>query len=386
MPDTVMIVAGETSGELYGALLAASLRKKIPELQIIGIGGLRMQAAGVRLVAGIASAFGLAEALSALRELRKSFQKAVAALQEEKPSVLVLIDYPDFNLRLAAKAKQLNIKVLYYVSPQVWAWRRNRIYRIARLVDRMAVILPFEVDIYRETGLECEFVGHPVNDEIRGDGIRGMAADNSRQKQALGLDPARPLLSLLPGSRTHEIDRLLPVLAALMEVFSSEFRDFQFCIPFAPNTDLGKYEALLEPLRKRGVMINQGRSLEVMAASDCAVLASGTATLQAVLLNLPIVVIYKVSLLTQLIGRLLIHARFMTLANILADREVVREFLQGQVTLPNIMAELRKILTDSRHKAGLMDSYREIQDIFSSRHASDRVAEMVVEMAGWKNR
>jgi lipid-A-disaccharide synthase len=380
MPETVMIVAGETSGELYGALLATALRKKIPDIEIVGIGGRRMQEAGVRLVAGIASAFGVAEAISALRELRKSFRNAVVALTEEKPSVLVLIDYPDFNLRLADKAKQLGIKVLYYVSPQVWAWRRNRIYRIARLVDRMAVILPFEVDIYRETGLDCEFVGHPVFDEIR-----GVGSDRSRLKQGLGLDPARPLLSLLPGSRTHEIDRLLPVLAALLDVFSSEFRDFQFCIPFAPNTDLANYEALLEPLKKRGVVINQGRSLEVLAASDSAVLASGTATLQAVLLNVPIVVIYKVSLLTQLIGRLLIHTRFMTLANILADREVVREFLQGEVTLPNIMEELRKILSDGRHRDTMLDSYREIQDIFRSRHASERVAEMVIEMAGWKN-
>jgi lipid-A-disaccharide synthase len=380
MPESVMIVAGETSGELYGALLAESLRKRIPDLQIIGIGGRRMQSAGVRLVAGIASAFGVAEAVSALRELRKSFQNAVGALKEEKPSVLVLIDYPDFNLRLAEKARQLGIKVLYYVSPQVWAWRRKRIYRIARLVDRMAVILPFEVDIYRETGLDCEFVGHPVFDEIR-----GMAADKSRLKQQLGLDPGRPLLSLLPGSRTHEIDRLLPVLAGLMDVFSSEFRDFQFCIPFAPNTDLTKYEDLLEPLKKRGVVINQGRSLEVLAASDCGVLASGTATLQAVLLGLPIVVIYKVSPLTYLIGRLLIHARFMTLANILADREVVKEFLQGRVTLPNIMEELRRILTDGSHRAGMLAAYGKIQDIFSSRHASDRVAEMVIEMAGRKN-
>ncbi len=374
-----MIVAGETSGELYGALLASSLKNRIPDIEIVGIGGRRMQSAGVRLVAGIASAFGLAEAVSALRELRKSFQKAVDALQQERPSVLVLIDYPDFNLRLAEKAKQLGIKVLYYVSPQVWAWRRKRIYRIARLVDRMAVILPFEVDIYRETGLDCEFVGHPVFDEIR-----GMAADRDRLKEALGLDPARPLLALLPGSRTHEIDRLLPVLASLLDVFRTEFRAFQFCIPFAPNTDLQKYEAVLEPLRRRGVVINQGRSLEVMAAADCAVLASGTATLQAVFLNLPIVVIYKVSLLTQLIGRLLIHARFMTLANILADREVVREFLQGQVTLPNIMAELRKILTDGSHRTALLESYGKIQDIFRSRHASDRVAGMVIEMAGWK--
>jgi lipid-A-disaccharide synthase len=379
MPETVMIVAGETSGELYGALLATSLRKKIPGLTVIGIGGQRMQSAGVRLIAGIVGAFGIAEALSAIRSLRKSFQDAVDALSREKPAVLVLIDYPDFNLRLAEKARQKGIRVLYYVSPQVWAWRKNRIFRIARLVDRMAVILPFEVDIYRETGLDAEFVGHPVLDEIR-----GMETDKAGLKQKLGMDPEKPLLSLLPGSRTHEIDRLLPVLAALRDIFSSEFSDFQYCIPFAPNTDLTKYQALIGPLKERGVIINQGRSLEVLAASDCAVLASGTATLQAVLLGVPIVVIYKVSRLTAFIGKILIRAKFMTLANILSDREVVREFLQEGVTLPNIMDELRKILTDGTHRAAMLGSYDRIHQIFNSRHASDRVADMVIEMAGWK--
>lgn len=379
MPETVMIVAGETSGELYGALLATSLRKKIPGLTVIGIGGQRMQSAGVRLIAGIVGAFGIAEALSAIRSLRKSFQDAVDALSREKPAVLVLIDYPDFNLRLAEKARQKGIRVLYYVSPQVWAWRKNRIFRIARLVDRMAVILPFEVDIYRETGLDAEFVGHPVLDEIR-----GMETDKAGLKQKLGMDPEKPLLSLLPGSRTHEIDRLLPVLAALRDIFSSEFSDFQYCIPFAPNTDLTKYQVLIGPLKERGVIINQGRSLEVLAASDCAVLASGTATLQAVLLGVPIVVIYKVSRLTAFIGKILIRAKFMTLANILSDREVVREFLQEGVTLPNIMDELRKILTDGTHRAAMLGSYDRIHQIFNSRHASDRVADMVIEMAGWK--
>ncbi len=379
MPETVMIVAGETSGELYGALLATSLRKKIPGLTVIGIGGQRMQSAGVRLIAGIASAFGVAEAISAIRSLRKSFQNAVDALSREKPAVLVLIDYPDFNLRLAEKAKQKGIRVLYYVSPQVWAWRKNRIFRIARLVDRMAVILPFEVDIYREIGLDCEFVGHPVLDEIR-----GIETDKAGLKQKLGMDPDKPLLSLLPGSRTHEIDRLLPILVALRDIFSSEFSDFQYCIPFAPNTDLTKYQALIGPLKEFGVIINQGRSLEVLAASDCAVLASGTATLQAVLLGVPIVVIYKVSLLTAFIGKILIHAKFMTLANILSDREVVKEFLQEGVTLPNIMDELRKILTDGAHRAAMLDSYSRIHQIFTSRHASERVAEIVIEMAGWK--
>jgi len=375
-----MIVAGETSGELYGALLAKALRKKVPDLNIVGIGGQRMRAEGVRLIAGITSAIGLAEAVSAIRDLKKTLRSAVDVLTTEKPAVLVLIDYPDFNLRLAAEARQRGIKVLFYVSPQVWAWRRNRIYKIAKLVDRMAVILPFEPEVYRETGLACEFVGHPVLDEIE-----GMETDKGRRKQELGLNPDAPLLSLLPGSRSNEIDRLLPVLAELLSVFRSEFGSFQFCVPFAPNTDLSKYAAVIESLKKQGVVINQGKSLQVLAASDLAVAASGTVTLQAVLLKVPIVVIYKLSPLTYWIGRMLISGRFFTLANILSDREVVKELLQKQVTIDNIMAELRRILTDSSHRASMLEAYENVYNQFSGRHASERVAEMVVEMAGWRS-
>lgn len=372
-----MIVAGETSGELYGALLASSLRRKRPDLTITGIGGQRMKEAGVNLIAGISSAFGFSEVLSSVSELKKTFNKAVEALVRDRPTVLVLIDYPDFNLRLAEKAKKMGIKILYYVSPQVWVWRRKRIYKIARLVDKMAVILPFEEKIYTDIGVDCEFVGHPVMDELR-----SLKADKKGIRESLGLNPESPLLALLPGSRPDEINRLLPVMTEVISVFKKEFPDFQFCIPFAPNTDLDTYRSQVRDLRKEGVLINQGKSVEVLAASDCAVIASGTASLQAVLQDVPIVVIYKVTGLTYLIGRLVLKGEHISLANIISGREVVQEFIQDRASAKNVMDELRKILTDSGYRDGMLSSFAMIRDMFSGRRASERVSDMVLAMAG----
>jgi lipid-A-disaccharide synthase len=379
MPDTVMIVTGETSGELYGALLASALRERHPAIRIIGIGGERMKEAGVELVSGISSAFGIAEALSAVTSLRETYRKAVEALQNDKPSLLVLIDYPDFNLKLAAAAKKKQIKILYYVSPQVWAWRRGRVKKIARLVDRMAVILPFEEAIYRGAGLPCEFVGHPVFDEIQ-----KVKIDKPALKRELGLAGEKPLLSLLPGSRPHELERLLPAISDVVREFRKEFRDFQFCVPFAPNTDLARYAAIINSLRSEGAVINRGKSLKTLAASDYAVVASGTASLQAVLLGVPIVVIYKLFPLTYLLGRLIVKVKHISLVNILSGEEVVRELLQSEVTAQNIMDEMRKIMTDEQYREKMTAAYDRVKSMFLSKSASGRVAEMVLQTAGWE--
>jgi lipid-A-disaccharide synthase len=379
MPETVMIVSGETSGELYGALLAASLKRKLPGIRVIGIGGERMREAGVELIAGIASAFGLTEALSSLKAIRETFARAADALRKERPGVLVLIDYPDFNLKLAALARKNNIKILYYVSPQVWAWRRNRIKKISRMVDRMAVILPFEEEIYRGTGLDCEFVGHPVLDEIHQIGVTKGDA-----KEALGLPPERPLLSLLPGSRPHELQRLLPLMLAVIRSFRKEFREFRFCVPLAPNTDQAAYEKILGDFREEGAVINKGESLRVLSASDLAVIASGTATLQAAFLGVPSVVVYKLFPLTFWLGKMIVKVKHISLVNILAGREVVKELLQRNASPENIVAELRRILTDSRHRQGMLESFGEVKAKFDGMRPSDRVADIVIDMAGWE--
>ena len=375
-----MIVAGETSGELYGGLLASALRKRRPDIRIIGVGGERMPQAGVELISGIASAFGLAEAVSSVRTIKQTFSKAVNALQTVNPDLLVLIDYPDFNLKLAAEARKNNIKVLYYVSPQVWAWRKKRVPQIARLVDRMAVVLPFEEEIYKPSGLACEFVGHPVYDEIK-----NLPVNKDLLKSALGLENGRPLLSLLPGSRPHELQRLLPLMLEVVREFKKEHETYQFCMPFAPNTDIEKYRTMVQLLEGEGVTINKGESLKTLAASDLAVVASGTATLQAALLNVPLVVVYKVFPLTYFLGRMIVRGvKHISLVNILSDREVVKELFQKDATVGQILQELKKILSDEYHKKNMLDAYDRIRDIYSSRNASARVADMVEEMAGWR--
>ena len=374
-----MIVTGETSGELYGSLLAVSLRKRIPGIRIIGIGGERMRAAGVELISGFASAFGLAEAVSSLRAIKETFARASQALKTERPGVLVLIDYPDFNLKLAALAKGQKIKILYYVSPQVWAWRRNRTRKIARLVDKMAVILPFEDKIYRDAGLECEFVGHPVFDEIR-----GMKIDKDAEKEALGLKRGRPLLALLPGSRPHELERLLPVTLDVVRQFKKEFESFQFCMPLAPNTDFEEYRRILDDLRREGVVINKGESLRALAASDMAVIASGTATLQAVLLGVPFVVMYKLFPLTYWLGKMIVRVKHISLVNILSGRAVVKELLQADASPEKIINELWRIMNDSHYREGMISAFDRVKEIFSGKAASERVADIVIQMAGWE--
>jgi lipid-A-disaccharide synthase len=379
MSETVMIVTGETSGELYGSLLAVALKKELPGLRILGIGGERMKAAGVELISGISSAFGLAEALSSLRALKQTFRKATETLEKNRPAVLVLIDYPDFNLKLAAAARKNKIKILYYVSPQVWAWRRNRIKKIARLVDRMAVILPFEEQIYKDSGLDCEFVGHPVFDEIH-----ELPAEKNELKKELGLAEDRPLLSLLPGSRPNELDRLLPVIYEVIRDFTREHKEFQFCIPLAPNTDIQRYDQIIERLRREGAVINKGESLKTLAASDFAVVASGTASLQAVLLGIPIVVIYKLSPLTYWLASKIVKVSHISLVNILSGREVVRELLQAEVASVNIIGELRKIINNDPYRQQMLTAFEKVRQMFAGRRASDRVAEIIIQMAGWK--
>lgn len=380
MSDSVMIVTGESSGELYGSLLARSLQRRLPGLSIKGIGGERMKAAGVTLISGISGAFGLTEVISSLGTLRATFNEAVGVLRTDRPAVLVLIDYPDFNLRLAREAKKNGIKILYYVSPQVWAWRKKRVRKIAALVDRMAVILPFEEAIYSKTGLKAEFVGHPVRDEIE----EMKASGGKATRTALGLTEDQPLLSLLPGSRHNEIRRLLPVVTEVVREVRKEFSDFQFCVPFAPNTDMEYYAGELEELRKMGVVINHGESLRTLSVSDVAVVASGTASLQAVFLGVPAVVMYKLFPLTYWLGKMIVRVKHISLVNILSDREVVRELLQRDVTSRNIVAEMRKILKDGSYRNEMLDSYEKVNRMFAGKRASDRVAEIVMEMAGWE--
>jgi len=404
--NSVVIVTGESSGELYGSLLAKELKRIKPDIQVMGVGGTRMREAGVEIISPIAHAFGLIEAFSAYRKIRSAFQKTVQAVCTKKPEVIILIDYPDFNLKLAQKVKKTGAKVLYYVSPQVWAWRKRRVNKIARLVDRMAVILPFEEKIYKDKGVPSEFVGHPVMEEIQSvlhDEPEATPAVNhllsreaidkgvpitrelrSHYKTLLGLDPERSLLSLLPGSRPHELDRLMPIMIETVRLFRNTFRNFQFCLPLAPNTDTTRYGSSIDLLEKERVHIKKGKSVEVLAASDIAVVASGTATLQAALLEVPMVVVYKLSPITFLLGRLIVDVKHISLVNILSESEVVRELIQSMANPGEILNELSRILNDAGYRETMIAQYRKIREQFSGKRPSERVARIVSEMAGWE--
>jgi lipid-A-disaccharide synthase len=393
MLERVMIISGESSGELYGALLAKSLRSRNPGIALAGVGGERMESAGVALVSRISSAFGITEALRAARHIRATFRAVTSSLRSFSPQVVVLIDYPDFNMKVAREAKRQGAKVLYYVSPQVWAWRSGRVNVLRALVDKMAVVLPFEEEIYRTAGVACEFVGHPVMDEIRDivtasgfttDDV-GRPALRAAMKQELGIAADRPVLTCMPGSRPHEIERLLPVCAEVIESVVRRYPRYQVMIPVAPNLDASLLRGIsaLEACR-----LVSGRSVQALLASDVALIASGTSTLQAALLGVPMVVVYRLSPLTYLIGKLMVKIPHFSLVNVLLDRSAapssavrVKELIQSQVHRETIMTELTRLIEEGPYRAEVIAHLEAVRRLFIHKSASQQVAG-VVEMLG----
>jgi len=387
-----MIISGESSGELYGAFLAKALKAHNTGIRIIGVGGDRMKSAGVELISSIASSFGITEAIKTFGKIRKTFRKVCNALNAFNPQVLVLIDYPDFNMRVAREAKKAGIKILYYVSPQVWAWRSGRVKTIGRLVDKMAVILPFEEDIYRKAGVSCEFAGHPVMDEIRevlqhsGFGTRdiGSAALKTAMRKDLGLIPDKPVLTLMPGSRPHEVSKLLPVITDVINEMKKLHPDYQFVIPAAPNLETNAFS---EMVTHNSLLVTHN-SIKALLAADSAVIASGTSTLQAAMLKVPMVVIYKLSPITFFVGRFIVKVKYISLANILLDYLPsdyasplrIKELLQGEASRENIIMELTRISADQSYKDEMVSQLGKATLLFMDKEASLRVAGMVEEL------
>lgn len=414
MLNKVMIISGESSGELYGSLLAKALKQRNPIVDITGVGGDRMQAAGVKLISRISSAFGITEALKSYKEIRETFKKTVDALKTFNPQVLILIDYPDFNIRVAKEAKKLGIKILYYVSPQVWAWRKKRVKVIGRLIDKMAVILPFEEEIYRSADIPCEFVGHPILDEIReviSEYRRQNTEDRSlnieqkeiriKIKKELGLHSDKPVLTLMPGSRKHEAEKLMPVMSEVITEMERLYPDYQFVIPVAPNLDRNTLSIMCDELKKHSLQSHHAlrithHAIKALLASDIAVIASGTSTLQAGILGIPTAVVYKLSRLTYFLGRLIVKVKYISLVNILLDyidgqgsrvkgQELrIKELLQKDANAKNIVKELSKIIADSNYRDEMASQLKRLLTLFADKEASRRVAEMVEALANKK--
>jgi len=368
-----MISAGEASGELYGAMLCREVKKLWPDIEISGIGGSRMKEEGVSLIAPISHLMGIVEVVKHLGEIIGTYNKAKGALISNRPDLLVLIDYPDFNLILAKKAKQAGIPILYYVSPQVWAWRKGRIRKIAALVDKVAVLFPFEVDCYKETGLPCEFVGHPITERMNIDRTK---AD---LKTELGLDPKKDVVTLLPGSRPSEIERHQEIVLELAKKIHNEFPGIQIVVPLVEGT---KLDVTLPDY----TVTVYNRTLEAVACSEVSAVTSGTATLETALLGIPMTVFYKTSPFTFHLVKALASIKYVALANLLAGKEIVPEFLQKEATPDNIFGSLQRILTDNAYRNNMITELEKIRATMKGKSPSARVAAIAGEIAGWESK
>jgi lipid-A-disaccharide synthase len=334
------MVAGEASGDLHGATLARALRTLAPDLRLAGMGGARMAAEGVHLLqrAERVTVVGGTEALGRLPALWRAFRALRAELRERRPGVLVLIDFPEFNMRLARLARRLGVPVVYFVAPQVWAWRRGRVRAMARDVSRVLAIFPFEVSVYEESGVPVEFIGHPLLDVLP-----ALDRDAARAGLASG---AESLVGLLPGSRDAEVRRHLPVLLQATRRIVARRPRTRFALATAPGTPV---PPVMAAVRAEGapVQVVPGQAHRVMAAADLLLVASGTATLEAACYGTPMVVLYRLSALSHALARLLVRGvSHISLPNIIAGREVVPELIQGRATPDGVASAALGILGD----------------------------------------
>jgi lipid-A-disaccharide synthase len=371
----VLLVAGEASGDLHGADLLRALRGRCAGVAVYGIGGERLRAEGMETLVDAAevSAVGVTEVSGRLRTLLRAYRLLARRLRDAPPDLCILIDFPDFNLPIARLAKRAGVPVLYYIAPQVWAWRRGRVRKIARRVDRLAVVFPFEPGLYAGRVPGVEFVGHPLLDRVR--------ATRSREEtlRRHGLDPARRTIVLLPGSRPTEIEYLLPPLLAAVRRLGPAH---QYPLALAHTLSLDDVRARV---RASGldVPIVVDDTYDLVAAADLALVTSGTATLECALLETPMVIVYRLGRLTYLVGRLLVRGvRWVGMPNIVAGREVVPELLQGAATPQAIAAAARAILDDPARRARMVDDLREVRRRLGRGGAAGRAAAIVCEMLG----
>jgi lipid-A-disaccharide synthase len=375
---SILIVAGEASGDLHGSRLALELQQLRPDCQLKGIGGPKMEKAGVQLLYSLEDfAFlGFSEVLKHLPFIRRAFHRLKHLFLEDKPDLLILIDYPGFNLRLAKMAKQRSIPVFYYISPQVWAWYPRRAHTIARRVDKLAVILPFEVDFYRRrTGLRVHFVGHPLLEIVRSQLPR------ERFCRRWSLDPERPVLGLLPGSREQEIVRLLPIMLDAGRILCRKMPELQMAVGAASSVKGNLYQDLL---RKHGVgaVLVTDQTYDLMSHARLLLVASGTATLESAILNTPMIVLYRVSLLSWLLALLLVRVNHIGLVNLVAGERIVPELVQHQVTASRVAREAYDLLKDDRRRAHIAGKLLTIQHRLGKKGASRRTAKLALSLIG----
>ncbi|ETX08693.1 lipid-A-disaccharide synthase [Candidatus Entotheonella palauensis] len=372
MKTSLLVVAGEASGDQLGAALVRALPERVPRVEVYGVGGVHMRAAGVETVFDVRdlNAVGVAEVFAKIPQGLRMACQLLREARRRQTRVAVLIDTPGFNLPFAAFAKRAGLRVVFYVSPQIWAWRRGRVKKIARRVDHMLTLFPFEVPFYTRAGVDAQYVGHPLVDRV--------AALPSPQRAAreLGLDASRPAVALLPGSRWQEIRRLLPPMLGAFERMQQQVATLQAVLPVAPTMTRAEIEPLLAntPIP---VTLVSGQSLEVLRASQVALVASGTATLEAGLIGTPMVVVYKVHVITAFLARRLIRVPDIGLVNIVAEKRVVPELLQNDVEPQTLAAAALRYLTDAEARAAVQHEFARLHDKMGPGDGAQRAAACV---------
>ena len=371
-----MISCGEPSGDLYAAALASELRIQEPGVTITGFGGDRLRRAGARLTADFSglSVTGLVEAARVLPRTYGIYRRLVARAREERPDVFVAVDFPDFNFRLAGALRKLGIPVVYYISPQLWAWRPGRMNTMRIIADKVLVIFPFEEALYSDAGVPVEWVGHPLLDLIPPPRAR---ADVLRD---LGLTAGRPVVALLPGSRRNEVSAILPGLVDAARIIRARIPAAQFVVPRAPHLQDDLFTALAALTGPPAVLVD-GRADDVLAVADLALVASGTATVQAALHECPMVVVYRLSPLTYRLGRPFVRVSTFAMANLVAGRQVVPELIQDDFTPSRLADEALKMLEDPAVAARVRRDLGEVRARLGDPGASRRAARAVLESA-----
>ena len=371
-----LLSAGEASGETYGAQLIEALRRVRPEAKFFGMGGDRMRAAGCELLvdAGEVAVVGLVEVFTHLPRIRKRFGELVREAEKRRPDAAVLIDFPEFNLRLARELHRLKIPVFYFVSPQIWAWRTGRVKQIQKYVREMIVIFPFEQDFYRKHGVEVTYVGHPLAyappPQISRD-------EFARQE---GVDPGKPWIALLPGSRQKELRLNLPPMLEAVELLRRQGHDFEYLLPVASTLRRDWVQRQLGAAAHGIRLTSQSRS--TLMHSRAAVVASGTATVEAALAGTPFVAVYRLAPLTWLLGRRLVSLDTFAMPNLIAGRRIVPELIQSGLTGASVVRELHAILPDGAARSQMIQDLEEVQarlrDQAGDQSPADRAAREIL--------
>lgn len=372
----IMFSAGEVSGDMHGASIAAAIKKCEPDARLFGFGGPQMESAGVEICCNMQdyNVMGFWEVIKNLRRMFKLRDHLIDVMVKEKPDILVLIDYPDFNWRLAAKAKKLGIPIFSYIPPSAWAWRKGRAKPVARMADQIAAIFPFETKVYEDAGAKIEFVGNPLVDTVKPSMEKAAAA------QYFSLDLTHNNVLLLPGSRKQEIQIILPEILKAAEALARQYDNMDFYLPIAPGISKTELTKTIKEYNVR-VHIKTDHTYDLMNICDFAIATSGTVTLEAAMIGLPSVILYKMSPISYFIGNFLVHLPNFSLPNIIAGERILPEFLQAEISTEKIVGEAEKMFKNTESAAVLKEKLKLIRQRLGQPDAAARVAELILRTA-----